>query len=148
MTPLIGTTTFFYDMQHLHFLTPFDTPCYQHVYTRHTDKTDGEVESSVHWPWKHVSFTTDKATIRLQIPMLGRQKPTTPTRSVRYIEDRCVTSATRLPFFFLPQNVCLLNIYVASRQHCCLPNNKPLNEHKTIQERFWKQRFERASIKR
>jgi len=48
MTPLIGATTFFYEMQQFHFLTPFDTPCYQHVYTRHTDKTDGEVESSVH----------------------------------------------------------------------------------------------------
>jgi len=87
MTPLIGATIFFYDMLQLHFLTPFDTPCYQHVYRRHTDKTDGEVESSVHWPWKHVSFTSDKATIRLQIPMLGRQKPTTPTPSVRHIED-------------------------------------------------------------
>jgi len=36
---------------------------------------------------ENTCLTTDKATIRLQIPMLGRQKPTTSTRSVRHIED-------------------------------------------------------------
>jgi hypothetical protein len=36
---------------------------------------------------ENTCLTSDKATIRLQIPMLGRQKLTTPTRSVRHIED-------------------------------------------------------------
>jgi len=55
---------------------------------------------------ENTCLTADKATIRLQIPMLGRQEPTTPTHSVRHIEDNMRHFRYLIAIFFSRMSVC------------------------------------------